>query len=217
MSDGPRFFLATPLHDGRVHQAYMSGVIELAHAAPGRLIIGKFSGSFLAVSRDVLTAHFLRSNATHLLCVDSDIGFSAGDVQKLFEAGQDFVSGLYAKKTEERLLATPLRKQRQGELIAAHYAAAGFLLLTRSCVERMVAGYPELAYDTPQGKAWALWSPFFDLRPHGEDAAFCKRWQQLGGKIWAHSRVVVKHYGDHAYLPLASDEGAPFDFGRLPA
>jgi len=72
--------LATPLHDGRVHQAYMSGAIELARAAPGRLIIGKFTGPFLPVSRDVLTAHFLRSNATHLLCVDSDIGWAAADV-----------------------------------------------------------------------------------------------------------------------------------------
>jgi len=217
MSDAPLFFLATPLHDGRVHQAYMSGVIDLAHAAPGRLIVGKFSGSFLAVSRDVLTAHFLRSNATHLLCVDSDIGFSAADVLKLLNAKQDFVSGLYAKKTPDRLLATPLRKQRQGDLLEAHYAAAGFLLLTRSCIEQLVAAHPELAYDTPQGKAWALWSPIFDVHPYGEDAAFCKRWQRLGGKIWAHRQVVVTHYGDHAYLPIASAEGAPPEFGKLPA
>jgi len=217
MSEAPLFFLATPLHDGRVHQAYMSGVIDLAHAAPGRLIVGKFSGSFLAVSRDVLTAHFLRSNATHLLCVDSDIGFSAADVLKLLNAKQDFVSGLYAKKTPDRLLATPLRKQRQGDLLEAHYAAAGFLLLTRSCIEQLVAAHPELAYDTPQGKAWALWSPIFDVHPYGEDAAFCKRWQRLGGKIWAHRQVVVTHYGDHAYLPIASAEGAPPEFGKLPA
>jgi len=217
MSDAPLFFLATPLHDGRVHEAYMSGVIELAHAAPGRLIVGKFNGSFLAVSRDVLTAHFLRSNATHLLCVDSDIGFSAEDVQTLLDAKQDFVTGLYAKKTADRLLATPLRKQRQGELVEAHYAAAGFLLLTRRCIEQLVAAHPELAYETPQGRAWALWSPLFDVHPYGEDAAFCKRWQQLGGRIWAHPRVVVRHYGDHAYLPPAAEPGAPFEFGRLPA
>jgi hypothetical protein len=217
MSDAPLLFLATPLHDGRVHQAYMSGVIELAHALPGRLIIGKFSGSFLPVSRDVLTAHFLRSNATHLLCVDSDIGFTAADVQKLLDAKQDFATGLYAKKTPDRLLATPLRNQRQGDLVEAHYAAAGFLLLTRSCIEQLVAAHPELSYDTPQGQTWALWSPFFEVRPYGEDAAFCKRWQRLGGKIWAHPQVVVKHYGDHAYLPVATEDGAPFEFGKLPA
>jgi hypothetical protein len=213
----PVFFLATPLHDGRVHHAYMSGVIELARAAPGRLVIGKFSGPFLPVSRDVLTAHFLRSSATHLLCVDSDIGWGAADVELLLRADKDFVSGLYAKKTEDRLLATPLRQGREGDLVEAHFAAAGFLLLTRACIERLVSAHPELAYDTPQGRAWALWAPLFDGRPYGEDAAFCKRWQKLGGKIWAHSQVVLKHYGDCAYLPATADSSAAPEFGKLPA
>ena len=217
MSGSPAvFFLATPLHDGRVHQAYMSGAIELARAAPGRLIIGKFSGPFLPVSRDVLTAHFLRSNATHLLCVDSDIGWAAADVEQLLRAEKDFVAGLYAKKTEDRALATPLRGARDGELVEAPYAAAGFLLLTRACIERMVQAHPELAYDTPQGRAFALWSPVFDARPYGEDAAFCKRWRALGGKIWAHTGVVLKHYGDSAYLPAAADSTLP-EFAKLPS
>ena len=197
---GVSFFLATPLHDGRVHHAYMSGVIELALAARERLIIGKFSGPFLPASRDILTAHFLRSGASHLLCVDSDIGWSAADVKKLVDADKDFVAGLYAKKTTEPLLATPLAEEREGALIAAPYAAAGFLLLTRACVEQMVRAYPELQYDTPQGPAWALWSPLFDVRPYGEDAGFCRRWRKLGGKIWAHSQVLLKHYGDHAFV-----------------
>lgn len=211
----PIFFLATPLHDGRVHQAYMSGAIELARAAPGRLIIGKFTGAFLPVSRDVLTAHFLRSNATHLLCVDSDIGWAAADVEQLLRADKDFVAGLYAKKTADRALATPLRGEREGDLLQAPYAAAGFLLLTRACIERLVEAHPELAYDTPQGRAFALWSPVFEARPYGEDAAFCKRWRALGGKIWVHSQVVVKHYGDHAYSPAEASSALP-EFAKLP-
>ena len=207
-SPEPIFFLATPLHDGRVHQAYMTGALELAAAAPGRLILGKFTGPFLPVSRDILTAHFLRSNATHLLCVDSDIGWSAADVEKLWRAGKDFMTGLYAKKQPDRALATPLRKQREGELIEAHYAAAGFLLLTRACIERLVAAHPELKYDTPRGPAWALWAPLFDVRPYGEDAAFSRRWRALGEKIWAHSQVVLTHYGDNGYLPADFEPNA---------
>lgn len=212
----PVLFLATPLHDGRVHHAYLSGAIELARAFPGRLIIGKVSAPFLPVSRDVLTAHFLRSNATHLLCVDSDIGWTAADVEQLLRANKDFVAGLYAKKTEDRALATPLRGEREGDLAEAPYAAAGFLLLTRTCIERLVAAHPELFYESPQGRAFALWSPIFEARPYGEDAAFCKRWRALGGKIWAHTKVVLKHYGDSAYLPAeASSSGLP-EFAKLP-
>jgi hypothetical protein len=114
------------------------------------------------------------------------------------------------------MLATPLRKEREGDLVAAHYAAAGFLLLTRACIERMVAAYPELEYESAHGPAWALWAPIFDVHPYGEDAAFCKRWRMLGGQIWAHSRVVLKHYGDSAYLPMTADDSQLPEFGRLP-
>src|SRR6478609_3888231 len=73
------FFLATPLHDGRVHHTYLAGAVQMSAAAPGQLIVSTYTNSFLPVSRDLLTAQFLRSTATHMLCVDSDIGWSPAD------------------------------------------------------------------------------------------------------------------------------------------
>ena len=197
----PVFFLGTPLHDARVHQAYLAGAMELSAALPQQLILSEVTRPFLPVSRDVLTAQFLRSPATHFLCVDSDIGFRAADVQRLLVAQKDFVSGIYATKDAERRLTSPLSRRREGDLIEVNYAAAGFLLLTRACVERMVQAHPELEYHTPDGRLWALWSPIFDVRPYGEDASFSKRWRALGGQIWAHSGVVLEHHGDIAFLP----------------
>jgi hypothetical protein len=203
----PLLFLATPTHDARVHHAYMNGVLEAALAYRGRLIISKFTSLMLSFSRDVLTAHFLRSNATHLLWVDSDIGWGAADLDKLLAANKDFVCGNYARKQEDRALASELRSRREGKLIEAKYAAAGFVLLTRACVERLVAAHPELKYETPHGPAWALWSPIFQRVPRSEDISFSMRWQALGEKIWVHSEVILKHYGETIYLPPpAGDE-----------
>jgi hypothetical protein len=136
-----------------------------------------------------------------MLCIDSDIGWLPEHVDKLLGANKDFVTGLYARKQADRTLASPLTDQREGALIEAHYAAAGFLLMTRACIERMVSAHPELRYETPHGEAWGLWAPLFERRPYGEDASFCVRWRRVGGKIWAHSEVILKHYGDHEYLP----------------
>jgi hypothetical protein len=94
-------------------------------------------------------------------------------------------------------------------LCSLGHAAAGFLLLTRACVERMVAAHPELEYKTPQGPAWALWSPIFTGKPYGEDTSFCARWRALGEKIWAHSQVILKHYGESVYLPRGFGEPEP--------
>jgi hypothetical protein len=179
----------------------MAPCIQMTAAAPGQLIMSTFEGSFLPVNRDMLTARFLRSHATHMRCVDSDIGWGPSDVEKLLRANKDFVAGLYARKQPDGRLASSILKGQDGELVECLHAAAGFLLLTRACVEQMVAAHPELEYKTPQGPAWALWSPVFTGGPYGEDTSFCARWRALGGKIWAHSQVVLKHYGDAAYLP----------------
>lgn len=202
----PVFFLATPVHDGRIHHAYMVGVVQLSET--GRLILSRYTSSSMPTSRDILTARFLRSRATHLLCVNPDIGWGVTDVQRLLLANRDFVSGVYARKQADRALALDLLERREGQLIEASFAPAGFLLLTRACVERMVAAHPELVYSQPTGDTCALWAPIFDGKPYGEELAFCARWRALGGAIWAHSGVVVERYGDALYLP-AGFEGQP--------
>ena len=203
------FFLATPLHDGRVHHTYLAGAVQLSAAAPGQLIVSTYTNSFLPVSRDLLTAQFLRSPATHMLCVDSDIGWNPGHVEKLLRANKDFVSGIYARKQPDAAPASFLLDTREGDLIECQHAAAGFLLLTRACVERLVKAHPELEYKTPHGTLWALWSPLFNGKPYSEDTAFCARWRALGGKIWAHSQVLLQHYGEKMYFPSGFGDSAP--------
>jgi len=203
------FFLATPLHDGRVHHTYLAGAVQMSAAAPGQLIVGTYTNSFLPVSRDLLTAQFLRSPATHMLCVDSDIGWSPADVEKLLAANKDFVSGIYARKQADGAPASFLLDTREGDLIECQHAAAGFLLLTRACVERLVSAHPELEYKTPHGATWALWSPVFNGKPYSEDTAFSARWRALGGRIWAHSQVLLRHYGEKMYFPSGFGEPKP--------
>ena len=197
----PTFFLATPLHDDRVHVSYMAGVLQLVAAERGRVTVAKYTSQNLFLARDILTAHFLRSNATHLLWVDSDIGWTAADAQALLATGKDFVGGLYAKKQEDRALAPEQFGQSEGALVEVRHAATGFLLLSRSCVERMAAAHPELQYETALGTTHALWAPLFGKLPYGEDVSFGLRWRKLGGQIWVHTQVILKHSGDYAYLP----------------
>src|SRR4051812_19262457 len=161
----PILFLATPLHDGRVHHTYLAGAVQLSAMLPGQLIVSTYTNSFLPVSRDLLTAQFLTSPATHLLCIDSDIGWVPADVEKLLHANKDFMSGIYARKQPSCPPASVLLDHREGDLIKCVHAAAGFLLLTRACVERMTAAHPELQYRTPHGTLCALWSPVFNGKP----------------------------------------------------
>ena len=199
----PSVFIGTPLHDGRVHHRYLAGVLQTMALFPGRMRIEFQVGSFLPWNRDALTSRFLESKCSHMLCVDSDVGWTAADAKKLIEADVDVVSGCYAQKNPSRALYGQLLARRNGELWEADHVPAGFLLLKRAAVERMVEAYPELQYSTGASKMWALWASLFEAGANyvGEDVAFCRRWRAIGGELWLHTGVTLQHFGEFAYVP----------------
>jgi len=195
--------IAIPTHDYTVHVQTMAGVLDTQKAFDDRVSLITHAG-FLPMVRDVVCSTFLHeTTATHLLCVDSDMGFRAAHVARLLAANVEFVSGVAAKKTVDPRLAAGGHTGRRGGpdnvLAEMTHVGGAFLLLSRWCLERMYAEYPALAY----GDVRALWLP--KLTPDGiyesEDAAFCSRWRAIGGDVWMHTECVVDHYGEFRYNP----------------
>ena len=89
-------------------------------------------------------------------------------------------------------------------------AATGFLLIKKESLLKMVKEYPELHYNTDQilnGKEYNSKNTylFFDTmkdddgRYLSEDYAFSRRWQKIGGKIWADLSSELIHYGQYKF------------------
>ena len=89
-------------------------------------------------------------------------------------------------------------------------AATGFLLIKKEALLKMVKEYPELHYNTDQilnGKEYDSKNTylFFDTmkdedgRYLSEDYAFSRRWQKIGGKIWADLSSELIHYGQYKF------------------
>jgi hypothetical protein len=203
----PALMIATPTHDNKFHSAWTAGALDCMVKFHDRIAIEHICGSFLPRSRDILTLKFLQSNATHVLYVDSDIGFSAADAQKLLDTGKDFVAGVYCRKQPDRTIPAELTGEDEGSLLGAKHLPAGFLLQSRASVERMYGAFRDLSYDTPFGTACALWSTFTDKSGSygGEDVSYVRRWRMLGEKAWLHSGVILRHYGEQCYLPEGNE------------
>lgn len=88
--------------------------------------------------------------------------------------------------------------------------ATGFMRIRRQVIETMIAAYPELEYDKdpeaePGKIAYALFDPYIEdngvSRIYlGEDYAFCRRWQSLGGEIYSDiAGPLIQHVGTHIY------------------
>lgn len=80
----------------------------------------------------------------------------------------------------------------------------GFMLIKRSVFEKMQDMYPELnCKNDHQNRDFDEYCAVFDCmidpvtrRYLSEDYAFCRRWQQMGGKIYADINTTLGHVGN---------------------
>ena len=89
--------------------------------------------------------------------------------------------------------------------VKVRYAGTGFLMIRRQALLRLCAHYPQLCYKrdhsfdaaTASDNRFALFECMIsdDGTYLSEDFAFCKRWTDLGGEIWADLDSKLDHVG----------------------
>lgn len=93
--------------------------------------------------------------------------------------------------------------------VKVRYAGTGFLMIRRAALEQMCARYPQLKYQrdhsldgaTASANRFALFECMIadDGTYLSEDFAFCKRWTDMGGEIWADLNSRLTHVGPLAF------------------
>lgn len=102
-----KIFVATPMYGGMCGGQYTRAVIELQKVCDTYEIQTEFfflfNESLITRARNYCVDEFMRSDFTHLMFIDSDIGFNPHDVLALAaladpESDKDIVCGPYPKK-----------------------------------------------------------------------------------------------------------------------
>ena len=103
-----KLFLATPMYGGMCAGMYARSIADLTGTCARYQIPLQFyflfNESLITRARNYCVDEFLRSDATHLLFIDSDIGFSSQDVLAMLALSHenddyDVLCGPYPKKT----------------------------------------------------------------------------------------------------------------------
>jgi hypothetical protein len=104
----------------------------------------------------------------------------------------------------------PKAVTERGGFVKVRYAGTGFLMIRRSALERMCARYPQLQFKRDHStdaavasdKRFALFECMIDNDGTylSEDFAFCRRWTDMGGDIWADLRSKLSHVGPMTFL-----------------
>ena len=94
-----KLFVATPMYGGQCTGYYTTSLLNLSRSLDREVIYSfMFNESLITRARNGLTHGFLKSEAQHLMFIDSDIHFNPQDIQPMIDADKDVICGIYPKK-----------------------------------------------------------------------------------------------------------------------
>jgi len=207
-----KIFIATPAFDGKTHVQYTIALAETCMLLATNRIEYKISvncsGSLLIAERNRLNKAFLESDCTHMLCIDSDLGWPAIAVLKMLEHDVDFVAGLYPARGEKTFLFRGVHKEDGAletngkSLLKMEYIPAGFMLMKRCVLEKMTQHFAHLYFQPKAEKLKDEWGHcLFETEVRdgefwGEDYVFCRRARECGFDIWIDPLIQFDHAGN---------------------
>lgn len=201
-------WIAIPTYTGTIHMGTMRSLLTdflaLTERGDKVEIFDESGNAAIADCRAVIVAKFLESEATDLVFVDSDVLWEKGALLRLVDHPVDFVAGIYPYRKDP--IEYPIswlqdREQLTEEngLLEVAGVPAGFMRCSRAMLERMVDHYSDAVFiteATEKKQAWALFDTYrIGKMKYGEDYAFCRRWRDIGGKVWIDPEIRMGHIG----------------------
>lgn len=216
--------IGTPCYGGLASVPYMESVLTAANRrdAPYTIALTTITNeSLITRARNTIVSDFLDSDADRLVFVDADIRFSVNDFDAIVVTDRDVVGGIVPVKTVDfenaaaveepnaaslrvaatRYAVTPEQPEyREGSLVRVRHLGSAFLSISRDAAQAVADANPQLQYEHEGRKRFALFETMIrDGRYLSEDYAFCERWRDLGGEVWADYSVRLSHFGNYEF------------------
>lgn len=198
--------IAVPCYTGEIRadtaRSLLLGTAALSRAGIAWSFDFEPGCCYLDHTRNILATRFyIDPLPSDLLLVDADVVFLPDAMVELAKSDRPFVAGIYPKKSDDpqwpvAFEQDELRSDEVGYLEAS-MVPTGFLRINRSVFD---AVEPQ-NYETDDGQKWLGWfhSGVRDGRYVGEDAGFCIKWRQLGGKLYIVPDMTLAHVGTRVY------------------
>ena len=205
-------WIAIPAYTGTIHLGTMRSIISdlllLAERGDRVTIFDESGNAMIGDCRGLIVSKFLEGDGTHLVFVDADVSWEAGSLVRLVDHPVDFVAGLYPQRRDPidfccQWIPKP-EIELEGGLIEVHGVPAGFMRLSRAMLEKMVAHYADTQFQCAQAPNETAYDLFGAYRvgrvKFGEDYSFCRRWRDIGGKVWVDPEIRMGHCGYKTFV-----------------
>lgn len=197
-------------------RSIIADMLALADRGDKVTIFDESGNAMIGDCRGLIVARFLESDATDLVFIDSDVSWEAGALLKLVDHPVDFVAGIYPQRRDPINYCVQWVQERaelwadpETGLLEVAGVPAGFMRLSRSMLEQMVDHYSDTAFycaEAPNQTVHALFDPYrIGKLKFGEDYSFCKRWRDIGGRVWVDPEIRLGHCGFKTFTGSLGD------------
>lgn len=208
-----KVMVAIPSYKGLVCLPFLDALYETAKVLDERKIPWAihivYGHSYVQAARNDLVSAFLKSDCEKLVFLDEDVSWAPDAMLALLESDRPITAAVYPAKTDEvsnfPLPVVPICTSDGVPMVDGSYmrtvrAMTGFMCIHREVFSKLQEAYPNLAY-TVWGKESIL--HMFDFFPqgvydgtwYGEDFAFCRLWEKIGGEVSVLPDFTLGHHG----------------------
>lgn len=171
------------------------------------MVIGS---SVVQWARDEVVDVFLKSDATRLFWIDSDMVWEPEQFMRLLALSQfkDVICAAYPAKIDPPTFYVNHAGLTRGEfdLIEIKGVGLGFTVMSRKVVEELVAKAPRILDEVANRDIAAVFRiGQVDGKREGEDMAFFRDIRELGYKVWLDPMVSPSHFGSKVYTGSIQD------------
>lgn len=172
-------------------------------------MVNEVGNPYISAARATMLRKALDAKADAIVFIDHDLSWRPEDMVKLLETEGDVAAGTYRFKADEVSYMGTIHSNALGfpdtradGAIRARLVPAGFLKVTPGAVNTVMAKHPELCY----GEKYRMSVDLFNHGAHdglwwGEDYAFCRRWEAIGGDIWLVPDLQLDHHSRDVFYP----------------
>lgn len=202
-----KVLIGTPSYDGRIDVWFANSLIETVRTSYEKNVyvhaIYTSYDSLVQRARNSLFKLAIEGGYDDLFFIDSDVEWEPEWFFRFLDRPEPIVAAGLIKKSETegytvKILDKNLKWSEDGKLIEVDGAGTGFMKVSRFALEKL----------------WEISEPYMsdgkenrmvcDIRVENgdlisEDYIVCKKWQDLGYKVWLDPTITINHIGIKKY------------------
>lgn len=205
-----RVFIAIPTYDGKITapcaKSLFDAISHLIEKGIGYEVFIMAGNCHVDDARNGCVREFMQSECTDLFFIDADVGFEGYAIAHLLGMDKDIVAGVYPKKHEDIDFpvtvppSTDLYADQEG-CVEVLGAPTGFMRIRRNALEKLWEANKHRRFigqkDTQESFPYTIIfeRTYENGHRYSGDYAFCRKWQELGGKVYVYPELFFSHEG----------------------